>query len=93
LLDTPPTVATSVAELFAKPNGAATTTLVALQLVGATELPLRVTVLELWLDPKFAPDMVTKSSAPYVTDKLVIVGMVEVPLAPELIVANVEGLL
>jgi len=51
---------------------------VALQLVGVAVAPLKVTVLLLWLEPKFAPVIVTAApTGPEVGDKLLIVGAVE----------------
>src|SRR5260370_42057123 len=40
------------------PAGTGTTMLVALQLVGAADVPLKVTVLVPWVAPKFAPVIV-----------------------------------
>lgn len=53
----PPTVTTTL-PVFA-PIGTGTTMLVALQLVGAAEVPLKVTVLVPCVAPKLVPVMVT----------------------------------
>jgi hypothetical protein len=57
LLATPPTVTTTLPVVA--PAGTAATMLVALQLVGTTEIPLNVTVLVPCVAPKFAPLTVT----------------------------------
>src|SRR5580704_18402384 len=57
LLATPPTVTTTFPVVA--PAGTGTTMLVALQLVGAAPIPLKLTVLVPWLAPKFAPVIVT----------------------------------
>src|SRR5207249_7262471 len=60
LLGVPNTVATTVPVVA--PFGTRMTMLEALQLVAAPALrPLNVTVLEPWLEPKFAPEMVTEA--------------------------------
>jgi hypothetical protein len=57
------------------PLGTVTTILVALQLVAVAVVPLNLTVLVPWVDPKFVPTIVTEApTAPVVGDKLVIVG-------------------
>jgi hypothetical protein len=58
LLDTPPTVTTTLPVVA--PAGTGATMLVALQLVGAAAVPLKVTVLVPWAAPKFAPVIVTE---------------------------------
>lgn len=58
LLAVPRTVTTTLP--LVAPLGTETTMLVALQLVGVPARPLKVTVLEPWLAPKFAPLMVTE---------------------------------
>jgi len=45
------------------PAGAGATMLVALQLVGVARIPLKVTVLDPWLDPKFEPLIVIEVPA------------------------------
>lgn len=58
LLAVPNTVTTTLPVVA--PFGTGTTMLVALQLVGVPAMPLNVTELEPWLDPKFVPEMVTE---------------------------------
>jgi len=73
LLATPPTV-TTMLPVFA-PAGTGTTIVVAPQLVGVAVAPLNVTVLLPWLDPKFAPAIVTEvPTGPEVGVTLVIMG-------------------
>ena len=57
LLAVPPTVTTTFPEVA--PLGTGTTMLVALQLLGVALVPLNVTVLLPWFDPKFDPAIVT----------------------------------
>jgi hypothetical protein len=57
LLDIPATVTTTFPVVA--PAGTVTTMLVGLQLVGVAAVPLKVTVLLSWLDPKLTPEMVT----------------------------------
>lgn len=57
LLATPPTVTTTLP--VAAPVGTVATILVALQLVAVAVSPLNFTALAPWLEPKFAPVMVT----------------------------------
>ena len=58
------------------PLGTVTAILVALQLVGVAAIPLNVTVLVPWLDPKFVPVIVTVApTAPVVMDRLVMLGV------------------
>jgi hypothetical protein len=73
LLAEPPTVTTTLP--LVAPAGTGTVMLVALQLVGVAEAPLKVTVLVPCDDPKFDPEMVTAVPATAaVVDKLLIVG-------------------
>src|SRR5215467_10559906 len=58
LLAVPSTVTTTLPVVA--PLGTGTTILVALQLVGVAAMLLKVTVLAPWLDPKFAPEIVTE---------------------------------
>ena len=75
LLVTPPT-ATATFPVVA-PFGTDTTMLVALQLVGVPVVPLNLTRLVPWLDPKFVPVIVTVvPTAPEVGDTLVMLGAV-----------------
>jgi hypothetical protein len=75
LLTMPPTVTTTFP--LVAPVGTGTAMLVADQLVGVATLPLNVTVLVLFVVPKFEPAMVTVvPTAPLVGDKLVIAGAV-----------------
>jgi hypothetical protein len=56
-------------------SGTETTIEVPFQPVGVADVPLNVTVLEPWVDPKFVPVMVTGTPiSPEVGDKLVTVG-------------------
>ena len=71
--DRPPTV--TMTDPVVAPVGTVTTMEVALQLIGVAAVPLKVTVLEPWVEPKFVPLMVTGvPAAPEVTDRPVIVG-------------------
>ena len=89
LLTIPPTVTTRLPVVA--PLGTCTVMLVALQLVAPPALvPLNVSVLEPWLEPKLAPVMVTVvPTAPIVGDRLLIAGTEGVyvratrPSAPE----------
>src|SRR6476619_7662327 len=75
LLATPPTVTTTLPEVA--PAGTGTEMLVAPQPVGEAAVPLKTTVLEPWLPPKFVPVMVTTVPAePEVGLRLVMVGAV-----------------
>lgn len=57
------------------PVGTGTIIEVALQLVGAAVVPLKVTVLDPWLEPKPDPAIVTKvPTGPAVGERLLIVG-------------------
>jgi hypothetical protein len=57
------------------PVGTVTTMLVALQLVTDAVVPLNLTVLVPWVEPKFVPAIVTDApTAPVAGDRLVIVG-------------------
>ena len=57
------------------PFGTGATIEVALQLVGVAVVPLNVTVLVPWVEPKFVPVIVTDvPTAPEVGDKLVMLG-------------------
>ena len=57
LLAIPPTVTTTLPVVA--PFGTGATMLLALQLVGVAEMPLKVTMLVPWLAPKLEPAMVT----------------------------------
>jgi hypothetical protein len=73
LLDTPPTVTTTGPVVA--PEGTGATMVVALQLVGLAVVPLNVTVLLPWGEPKLVPVIVIGVPvAPEVGDKLVILG-------------------
>src|SRR5207245_4510654 len=68
-LATPPTVTTTLPVVA--PAGTGVTIEVALQLVGVAAVPLNVTVLVPWLEPKFVPVIVTDvPTAPELGDKL-----------------------
>lgn len=58
-LGTPPTVTTTFMFPGDTPAGTCATMLVSLQLVGVTAVPLKVTVLVPWVDPKLVPLIVT----------------------------------
>jgi hypothetical protein len=74
LLATPPTVTTTLPVVA--PVGTVVAMLVVLQLVTVAAVPLNATVLLPWLDPKFAPDIVTAAPiAPDVGFRPVIVGV------------------
>src|SRR5215469_15167258 len=74
LLATPPTVTTTFPVVA--PAGTEVTMLVALQPVTVAAVPLNVTVLVPWEDPKFVPVIVTAvPTAPDVVDRLVIAGL------------------
>jgi hypothetical protein len=73
LLAAPPTVTTTFPVVA--PEGTGTPMLMAFQLVGVVAVPLNVTVLEPWVDPKFVPVMVTEApTAPVAGDRPVIPG-------------------
>jgi hypothetical protein len=73
LLATPPTVTTTLP--VAAPAGTGTVIEVAPQFVGVPAVPLKVTVLAPWLDPKLFPLIVTEvPPAPLAGDRLVILG-------------------
>jgi uncharacterized protein YjeT (DUF2065 family) len=73
LLATPPTVTTTLPVVA--PEGTGTATLVALQLVGAAAIPLKVTALVPCVAPKFAPEIVTEApTSPDVGLRLVMLG-------------------
>jgi hypothetical protein len=74
LLAFPDTVTTTFPVVA--PEGTGTPMLVALQLVGEAAVPLKVTVLVPWLDPKVVPAIVTEApAAPEVGDRLVTAGV------------------
>jgi hypothetical protein len=75
---------------LAAPTGTGTTMLVELQLVGVAAVPLKETVLDPCVEPKFVPVIVTEApDAPDVGDKVVIPGgMIAEPR-----LKNVDGLL
>lgn len=69
-----PTVTTTLPVVA--PTGTETVIDVALQLVGVAAVPLKVTVLVLWVAPKFVPVMVTGApTTAEVGDRVVIVGV------------------
>jgi len=73
LLPTPPTVTTTLP--VAAVEGTATVIEPALQLVGVAAVPLNITVLVPWLEPKLLPVIVTLvPAAPLVGDRLVMLG-------------------
>lgn len=73
LLNTPPTVTTTLPVVA--PFGTGAAILVAVQFVGAAAIPLKVTVLDPWLVPKFAPAIVTEvPMAPEFGVRLVMLG-------------------
>jgi len=73
LLATPPTVTATLPVVA--PAGTGTVMLVALQLDGVAAVPLNVTVLVPWAEPKFAPEIVTDvPTAPNVGLRLAILG-------------------
>jgi hypothetical protein len=73
LLGTLETVTTTDPEVA--PVGTGATILVALQLVGVAAVPLKVTLLVPWVDPKFVPVIVTEVPAvPEVGDRPVMLG-------------------
>jgi len=74
LLDVPETLTTTLPVVA--PDGTVATMVVEFQLVAAAVVPLNLTVLLPWLDPKFVPVMVTGApTAPEVGDRLVMVGL------------------
>src|SRR5690349_15586645 len=87
LLFTPPTVTTTFPVVA--PAGTGTPMLVAPQLVGEATVPLNVTVLVPWGEPKFAPVMVIGvPTAPVVWLRLVMLGATGPPPAAALNAAN-----
>jgi hypothetical protein len=73
LLATPPTVTTTLPVVA--PAGTGTTILVADQVVGVAAVPLNVTVLVPFVDPKFEPVIVTAApTAPLTGERLVMPG-------------------
>jgi hypothetical protein len=73
LLATPPTVTTTFPVVA--PLGTTIAMLVALQLVGVPAVPLKVTVLDPWMAPKFVPVIVSElPTAPDVGFRLVMLG-------------------
>src|SRR2546428_1249782 len=73
LLATPPTVTTTFPVVA--PLGTGTAMLVALQLVGVAVVPLNLTVLVPWVEPKFVPVIVTEvPTGPEAGFKLVMLG-------------------
>ena len=74
LLATPPTVTTTLPVLA--PVGTGTVIELARQFEGVPAVPLKVTVLLAWLEPKFDPDTVTEvPAAPEVGDRLDMLGV------------------
>jgi hypothetical protein len=79
LLAVLPTVTTTLPVVA--PDGTATTTLVALQVVGVAVVPLNLTVLAACVAPRFTPEMVTEApTAPDVGFRLVMLGAASVLL-------------
>jgi hypothetical protein len=79
LLATPPTVTTTFPVVA--PDGTGTTMLVADQLVGVADVPLNITLLVPFVEPKFDPAIVTTvPTAPLVGDRLVRLGAAVVVL-------------
>jgi hypothetical protein len=73
LLARPPTVTTTLPVVA--PVGTGTTMLVADQVVGVAAVPLKITVLVLWVEPKLLPVMVTVvATGPLAGERLVSVG-------------------
>jgi hypothetical protein len=73
LLAWPPTVTTTLPELA--PLGTGVTIELALQLLGVAVVPLKVTVLVPWVDPKFNPVMVTEAPmGPEAGERLLMLG-------------------
>ena len=73
LLATPPTVTTTLP--VAAVDGTGTVIEPALQLVGVAAVPLNITVLVPWLEPKLLPVIVTLvPAAPLLGDRLVMLG-------------------
>jgi hypothetical protein len=73
LLAVPPTLTTTFPVVA--PPGTGTTILVAPQLVGVAVVPLKVTVLVPWVEPKFDPEIVTAvPTAPEFGLRVVIIG-------------------
>jgi hypothetical protein len=86
LLATPPTVTTTLPVVA--PAGTGTTMPVAAQVVGVAVVPLNVTVLVPFVDPKFDPVIVTAVlTAPLAGDRLVMLG------AAALVIVNAIALL
>jgi len=74
LLEFPETLTTTLPVVA--PEGTVTTIVVEFQLVAVAVVPLNLTVLLPWLDPKFVPVIVTDApTAPEVGDRLVMVGL------------------
>jgi hypothetical protein len=71
VLATPCTVTTTSPVLA--PEGTAVTMVVAFQLLGAAAVPLKVTVLEPWVDPKFEPVIVTDAPTPAVEGEMLLI--------------------
>ena len=73
LLAAPPTVTTTLPVVA--PVGTRPTIRVTLQLAGVTVVPLKLTVLDPWVEPKLEPAIVTCApAAPEFGDTLVITG-------------------
>ena len=73
LLAEPPTVTTTLPLVALAGTG--TVMLVALQVVGVADAPLKVTVLVPCVDPKFVPVIVTAvPTGPELADRLVMIG-------------------
>jgi hypothetical protein len=76
LLATPPTVTTTLPD--GAPDGTGTVIELALQLMGVAAVPLKLTALVPWLEPKLVPEIVTVApTAPVAGDKFVIFGATE----------------
>jgi hypothetical protein len=84
LLETPLTVTTT--RPLVAPSGTGTTIEMVLQLVGVAAVPLNVTVLVPWLDPKLVPLIVTDEPiAAALADKVAMVGVCRTVNGPPLL--------
>ena len=96
LLVRPLTVTTTLP--VGAPGGTGTEMLVALQLVGEAVVPLNVTVLDPWLEPKLVPVIVTElANGPEVGDRPVMLGPDMPPevalMAPSMLLYAPAGLM
>lgn len=75
-LATPPTVTTTLPDVA--PDGTGAAIELVPQVVGVAAVPLKVTVLVLWLEPKLVPEIVTVApTAPVAGDRFAILGATE----------------